>query len=86
MPFTFCHHPYRPRMVALVCALGSVALTASWHVPAAPAAENWLDAYREPASRIIGSALANTLAWDRLAKTSGGTRVPPSIADAPRST
>lgn len=68
MPFTFCHHPYRPRRLALVCALGSVALTASWHVPAAPAAENWLDAYREPASRIIGSALANTLAWDRLAE------------------
>jgi carboxypeptidase Q len=68
MPFTFCHHPCRPGMLALVCAVCTVALTASWRVPAARAAENWLDAYREPASRIIGSALSNTLAWDRLAE------------------
>jgi carboxypeptidase Q len=27
----------------------------------------WLDAYREPASRLIGEALGSTFAWDRLA-------------------
>src|SRR5712672_1411948 len=28
---------------------------------------HWLDAYREPASRLIGEALGSTFAWDRLA-------------------
>jgi carboxypeptidase Q len=27
---------------------------------------NWIDAYREPAARLIGEALGNTFAWDRL--------------------
>jgi len=27
---------------------------------------NWLDAYREPAARLIGEALGSTFAWDRL--------------------
>ena len=27
----------------------------------------WLEAYREPASRLIGEALSSTFAWDRLA-------------------
>ena len=30
----------------------------------------WLDTYREPASRIIGAAMADTFAWDRLAELS----------------
>ena len=30
----------------------------------------WLDAYREPASRIIGAAMADTFAWHRLAELS----------------
>ena len=29
---------------------------------------NWLDVYREPASRIIGEALSDTFAWQRLAE------------------
>lgn len=29
---------------------------------------DWLDAYREPASRLIGEALSNHFAWDRLAE------------------
>ena len=28
----------------------------------------WLEAYREPASRLVGAALADTAAWDRLAE------------------
>ena len=27
----------------------------------------WLDAYREPAARLIGEAVSSTFAWDRLA-------------------
>src|SRR3954470_20000894 len=30
-------------------------------------ASSWLDAYREPASRRIGEALASPVAWERLA-------------------
>jgi carboxypeptidase Q len=38
--------------------------------PAPVAASNrpaWLEAYREPAARLIGEAVASTFAWDRLA-------------------
>jgi hypothetical protein len=28
---------------------------------------NWLDQYREPASRLIGDAVGSTFAWQRLA-------------------
>jgi carboxypeptidase Q len=38
----------------------------SAHGATAPGA-HWLDAYREPASRLIGEALGSTFAWDRLA-------------------
>lgn len=31
---------------------------------------DWLDPYREPASRIIGAAMADTFAWNRLAELS----------------
>ncbi|HEX6973098.1 MAG TPA: M20/M25/M40 family metallo-hydrolase [Vicinamibacterales bacterium] len=34
---------------------------------AAPSAAAWLDPYREPAGRLIGEALANDFAWQRLA-------------------
>ena len=33
----------------------------------APTGTHWLDAYREPASRLIGEALGSTFAWGRLA-------------------
>jgi carboxypeptidase Q len=33
----------------------------------APAGRHWLDAYREPANRLIGEALGSTFAWNRLA-------------------
>ncbi len=63
-----CRRLFRPGITTLICALGTVAPTASRDTAGAPGDGNWLDAYREPASRIIGSALANTLAWDRLAE------------------
>ena len=34
------------------------------------AEDGWLEAYREPASRIIGAALADRSAWARLAELS----------------
>ncbi len=46
---------------AIVCLLG---------LTYAMAQNNWLDEYREPASRIIGAALADRAAWDRLADLS----------------
>jgi carboxypeptidase Q len=40
----------------------------SAHDRSAPrAGHTWLDAYREPASRLIGEALSSSFAWDRLA-------------------
>ena len=35
--------------------------------PTASSSPAWLDAYRDPASRLIGEAMSSTFAWDRLA-------------------
>ncbi len=52
----------------LVC-LGSFALVLSWaQILIAQAPVDWLDAYREPASRLIGAALSDRFAWTRLAE------------------
>ncbi len=56
--------------VTLAVPLLALALT---HVAAQPPHANggarttWLDAYREPAGRLIGEAVSNTFAWQRLA-------------------
>ncbi len=42
-------------------------LAASLSAAAAQTAPAWLDAYREPAARLIGAALADRFAWERLA-------------------
>ncbi len=39
----------------------------SAHARGAASGAHWLDAYREPASRLIGEALGSTFAWQRLA-------------------
>jgi carboxypeptidase Q len=42
-------------------------------------ADGWIDAYREPASRLIGAAVADRFAWNRLAEltdTFGPVMVP----------
>ena len=51
-------------------AVGSVVVAAAIVGAAqSPApASAWLDAYREPASRLVGAALADTAAWDRLSE------------------
>jgi carboxypeptidase Q len=53
---------------ALALSFFAFAVTA----PAAQTAESttktgWLDAYRDPAARLIGEAVSSTFAWDRLA-------------------
>ena len=55
---------------ALAAAAPLHAQTAAQKMPqpsAAPKAPAWLDAYREPASRLIGAAMTDTFAWRRLA-------------------
>src|SRR4051794_1358922 len=39
----------------------------SAHAGAAAPGLHWVEAYREPASRLIGEALGSTFAWERLA-------------------
>src|SRR5438034_11639320 len=61
--------------VGFALALPFLMLTTTINAQRAPSAHNrapaagtrWLDAYREPASRLIGEALGSTFAWDRLA-------------------
>ena len=48
-------------------ALTAVTIAAQALDPAAASsAPAWLDAYRDPAARLIGEAVSNTFAWDRL--------------------
>jgi carboxypeptidase Q len=59
------------RRVALTLALPFLMLSVTNIWAQAPHAVpssrvNWLDAYREPAARLIGEALGSTFAWDRL--------------------
>src|ERR1051325_639576 len=50
---------------AVVATLSSAVLTS---IPVTAASSpSWLEAYREPASRLIGEATASTFAWQRLA-------------------
>jgi carboxypeptidase Q len=53
--------------VALTGALVGVTLFSTAPVRAQAQAD-WLDAYREPAARLIGEALSSRFAWDRLAE------------------
>src|SRR5688572_14016749 len=47
----------------------AVSILAAASVIAEPAAQSaWIDAYREPARRLIADASASTFAWDRLAE------------------
>lgn len=58
----------RVRTLALVVAsvILLAPLTPSAQAPAGSAA--WTDAYREPASRLVGEAMSSRFAWDRLAE------------------
>src|SRR5580765_2639075 len=60
------------RRVALLLALPFFTLASTMAGAQAPhmaalARPAWLDAYREPAARLIGEAVSTTFAWDRLA-------------------
>ncbi|HEY2907029.1 MAG TPA: M20/M25/M40 family metallo-hydrolase [Vicinamibacterales bacterium] len=50
----------------IAIALPFLMLLAAIHVWTAEPAPTWIDEYRDPASRLIGAALADTSAWDRL--------------------
>ena len=58
------------RLAGLVLALSTIGITAATigaqATPAGAGKPAWLDAYRDPASRLIGEALSSTFAWDRL--------------------
>jgi carboxypeptidase Q len=56
----------RIAIVMAVATLRLAQLTQEVRAQASPVA--WLDAYREPASRLIGAALADRTAWKRLAE------------------
>ena len=43
------------------------AVTLAAQTPPTTAKPAWLDAYRDPAARLIGEAVSSTFAWDRLA-------------------
>src|SRR6185436_10851289 len=58
--------PKLPRVSLLSLLLLSIPLTVSTHA-ARPDGTAWLDAYREPAARLIGEAMSSRFAWERLA-------------------
>jgi carboxypeptidase Q len=55
-------------MPKILCVAAAATLAAAL-APLSPHAQpaSWLDAYREPAARLIGAALAGPFAWERLA-------------------
>jgi carboxypeptidase Q len=55
------------RRKKIAIALPFLMLLAAIHVRTAESVPAWLEEYRDPASRLIGAALADTSAWDRLA-------------------
>lgn len=56
--------PVRPRLQALLVTLLAALPAAAF----SSAGDNWIDAYREPAARLIGAALIDRFAWNRLAE------------------
>jgi carboxypeptidase Q len=58
---------FKPRLIPLVAFLPALLLGGSSRAPSA-ASPTWLDPYREPASRLVGEAMSNSFAWERLAQ------------------
>lgn len=58
--------PTRSGVVALVAALAATSVGPRIALRA-ESSPGWLEAYREPASRLIGEAVGSTFAWQRLA-------------------
>jgi len=57
----------RVRFGLAVSLLALAAVTLAAQTPQPTAKPAWLDAYRDPAARLIGEAVSSTFAWDRLA-------------------
>src|SRR5947207_6800338 len=53
--------------VPLVCVAVLAALSTAPTHAARPADGAWVNAYRDPAGRLIGESMSGTFAWDRLA-------------------
>jgi carboxypeptidase Q len=58
---------FKPRVILLGAVLPALLLARSSLAPSA-ASPTWLDPYREPASRLVGEAMSNAFAWERLAR------------------
>ena len=61
------HIPFRVRTFALVASV-MLLLPLRPLTLAQPMSPAWTDAYRDPASRLIGEAMSNRFAWERLAE------------------
>src|SRR5918993_4677390 len=57
-------HAFIRRLAVLICIFSFVAPTGAQQ----PASTAWLDPHRDAASRLLGEALANDFAWQRLAE------------------
>src|SRR5262245_7679540 len=58
--------PKLPRVFFLSLLLLAIPFGVSTHA-ARPDGTTWLDAYKEPAARLIGEAMSSRFAWERLA-------------------
>jgi carboxypeptidase Q len=56
----------KARALLLIPILPALLLSGAPATPS-PAVSNWLDPYRDPASRLVGEALSSSFAWERLA-------------------
>ena len=56
----------RSRVFALIAAISVLAFTAA-PLAQTPKPVPWIDAYREPAARLVGEAMSSPFAWERLA-------------------
>ena len=56
----------RATLLSLIAALPVFLFSATTAAPISPSPA-WVDAYREPAARLVGEALSGSFAWDRLA-------------------
>src|SRR5439155_20747279 len=67
-PFSNWRTPVFPSPRRLACALIAVlTVTAPGARLRAESTPAWLDQYRDPAARLIGAAISDTVAWRRLA-------------------
>src|SRR4249920_365196 len=62
------HQARRGFSVVFITLVVIIAATAADTAQTAKTPSNWIDAYRDPAARLIGEALSSNFAWERLAE------------------